>query len=101
MTAKEFVIENAKVITERFPITSCRYQIDEFEQSHYIEVLPKQIFESSDDFALFQCDVISEFMDEFPNQSIIFITEGDLVEISDVVFSISGKLSDQQEFIMN
>lgn len=92
MSASEFVIEKINAIVELFPFVSCRYQFDEFSQSHYIEVIPKQYLEISEDFTLFQCDVISEFMDEFPNESVTFITEGDLVEIRDVLYSASGKL---------
>jgi len=91
MNANEFVIEKIKVIVELFPFTSCRYQFDEFSQSHYIEVIPKHYLEISEEFTSFQCDVISEFMDEFPNESVSFITEGDLVEVTDSLFSASGK----------
>ena len=70
-----------EAVVEKFEAVTVRYQYLAASESHLIEITPKGKVESPR-FQQFMNDTLSEFYELFPNESIIFISEDSLVEIT-------------------
>jgi len=90
MKVKEFIKVSIHDIVRSFDNVSCAYQFDSVCDTHYIKILPTEIFEDSDDLAILQADIIDAFNNSYPNQSIIFITDGSLISIGEPEYIVSG-----------
>lgn len=82
MNSKEYILKNLDNLINQFSNLKLRYEFHEFENAHYIEVLPKKEFETNEKYAEFETNLIVSFAEQFPYDEINFITEGDFIEIS-------------------
>jgi len=75
----------------KFPFISIRYENSKEINSHFIEVIPKNA-NDNENITDWQWELITDFIQEFPDQNISFVLESDYVGISNVDFQKSGVL---------
>lgn len=90
MTSKGFIKNKMRALVEKFPDIKITYQFDKFLKTHIVEVLPKELFEISEEYKLLESEIIFEFDDIFLSESILFISEDSLNEIDNPEFELCG-----------
>jgi len=81
MNAKEYIIKKIDQIISKFKDIKVLYQYDKNEYSHYIKIIPSKTYKANQDYIKFETEFILDFINKFPNEEIIFITENDLIDI--------------------
>jgi hypothetical protein len=92
MVAKDFIIESIDTLVEAFPGISVKYEDNEPSRTHFIEVLPNQIYLSNLEYQKFEENIVFEFIKKFPDQNICFISDDALVGINSVDYEVKGFL---------
>ncbi|HXI01055.1 MAG TPA: hypothetical protein VNI52_12370 [Sphingobacteriaceae bacterium] len=90
MTAKQFVIESINKIVANFMFVQCRYQFDEFSDTHYVEVMPKGYMESPNAITDVQNAILLDFINRYPNQLLAFFSDDDLIQLDRVDYENRG-----------
>ncbi len=90
MRAQDFIIGRLQSLIDNFPQMRVRYEFDGFTSSHFIEVLPSSEFKENHKYSKYETNLIIDFIAEFPNEDIVFITENDLIEINNPLFVREG-----------
>ena len=91
MKVKEFIKTSIENIVMEFDNVSCAYEYDLVCDTHYIKILPSDFFNNSDALAAKQVDIIEAFYNSYPDASIIFLTDGSLIKISNPECTVAGK----------
>lgn len=81
MNSKEFLIERLKELFSKFEDIKIRYEYRKNTYSHIIEVIPLAVFKSNEDYMFAEANLEDEFEHLFPQEDIVFISEGSLTEI--------------------
>lgn len=92
MNSTKYIINQLNNLIELFPQLSVRYEHNKMEFSHLIEVLPSSEFRDNKDFTKHETNIIIDFITEFPYEEIVFITEDDLIEVSNPIYEKQGVL---------
>lgn len=90
MTPKEFIISELNNIITNFPDVQCRYRYDQFCESHYVEITPVEEYKKSKALKTARINLLDGLFGHFPDESIVFFTDGDLIKMGDAEFSITG-----------
>lgn len=69
-----------------------RYEFDTLASCHIIEILPLSLYKTEFKVNEFEFQVIGEFLANFPEESVCFISEGDLIEIENPTIEKAGSL---------
>ena len=94
MEAREFIISKIKELVLIFPATRCRYEDHFLSASHFVEIIPSEIYHLDSKFSAWEEDVVFEFIQTFPDQNICFISDDALVGLSKIDFEQKGNLFD-------
>lgn len=89
MTSKEFISERMKGFLAKFRNTRIRYQFDELDGTHFLEVEPAGI-QDRHDFLDWECGMTMEFIENFPAEGICFLTETSAVKIEKAEWTLYG-----------
>ncbi len=91
MNSIEYIKNKIDILVEKYKHIRCRYEFDEFSQSHYIEVMPREYCQLDDFFLKDEMEIVVNFITQFPYESLVFITEGDLYIIEKPLYTKVGK----------
>jgi hypothetical protein len=94
MDAKEFITNKINELVSIFPTTRCRYEHHFLSNSHFIEVIPNEIYHLDDKFSTWEEDITFEFIKAFPDQNICFISDDATVSVSNIDYERKGILFD-------
>lgn len=92
MNSKEYIRKELKNIIEVFKNIKLLYEYDELCKIHTVKILPNDFTELNDKFAEFQYSLIEYFMDKYPNESVLFITNDSPIKINNPEFTFIGEL---------
>ncbi len=92
MKSQEFVINKINHLIDLFPEIQLQYVYDTFETSHFIEVLPKETYDSTERYGKEELKITQEFIEKYPYELITFVTQGDLITIDRPIYSRKGFL---------
>lgn len=81
MKAREFIAEKLRKLHAEFPQIRIRYEYRFCTGSHIIEVKPLRFFENDEAYGDEEESIWDEFEALFPQEHILFISEGFLTEI--------------------
>lgn len=100
MNSKEFLIERLKELFSRFEDIKIRYEYRKNTCSHIIEVIPLAVFKKDEDYMFAEAKLEDEFEQLFPQQDIVFISEGSLTEIKnpDLLLGYDSMIFDNTGF---
>ena len=90
MTSFDFICLKINELQAKMPSLSIRYQYDRLRDDHIVEVLPAEVYNDNYKFAELETGLSLEFMDQFPDQNLMFVTEGSLIEVESVDFEIDS-----------
>ncbi|WP_333696548.1 hypothetical protein [Flavobacterium sp.] len=92
MKVKDYIIEKINDLVSVFPSLKVSYQIDNYSNSNYIKVIPKKDFESNLEYQKFETELIIEFIEKYPFDEIVFVTDDCLIDIDKPIYEIEGSL---------
>jgi hypothetical protein len=101
--AKEFIISELSKMYKSIDNLELRYQNIENEGLHMVEIMPQSIFDSNKDYINLEMDLKDLFIDTFPLEELMFISQNSLTKIDSPDFelirsSISVSISDRFDF---
>lgn len=80
-------------IVNKFPTASCRYEYHDLSDTHFIELLPLELYRS-EAFVAYYSNVILNFIDEYPVESICILSSDAIIKLKDIVYEKSGIAAD-------
>jgi hypothetical protein len=86
-----FLKNKLEFLTNEIEGIMYRYEFRESSQSHVIEITPREIYENNKVYRDLELKIEQEFENNFPQEEILFVTEGSLIKISNTNISFSGK----------
>ena len=94
MTEKDFIIASVDDLVRTFPNTRVRYENHELSNTHFVEVVPNELYRLNDDYQKWEEGIVFKFINLFPSQNICFISDDDIVGIENVDYEMKGELYD-------
>lgn len=94
MKEKEFIIDIVKNLVKVFPSTKVRYENHLLSNTHFIEVVPSDFYKLNEEFLKWEEEAIFNFINQFPDQNISFISDDDIVGVENIDYEIKGELYD-------
>jgi|SRR5690606_37837284 len=82
MTSTEYTRGKIQELVRLFPFVKCSYEHREQFATHYLEILPKSVFESNEQLSDYLDDLFFDFIELYPKESIAFSTDGDISRIN-------------------
>ncbi len=79
------------IIKDKF-VSFC-YEYDDDTLTHIVKVSPKEIYDNNKDYISWENKLIDEFIDNYPNENICFISDGALIEIKNPIYIIDNNIS--------
>jgi len=101
MKARDFIENKLLHLIEYFPQMKVSYEFDNLSNSHFIEVLPSSEFRENPKYSEYETNLIIDFISEFPNEDIVFVTKNELIEIENPSFVLKGNLFDKKPLFWN
>jgi hypothetical protein len=90
MTAKDYIREELTRIWNCFPEIQFRYEFKILTRTHVVEVNPLSFFKENREYLRMESDFEYEFEQMFPEDEILFISEGSLTEIRNAEFQVGA-----------
>lgn len=80
--AKTFIISRLSKIVEDITELRILYKFDVYSREHLIKVLPSSEFKRNSNYHRFEEELLFEFIEKFPFDNLVFLTEGDWIDIN-------------------
>jgi hypothetical protein len=90
MTTTEFIISKLQSFIHDFPETRVRYEHDKLSDTHFVEVVPNEVYHLSEKYIAWESKMFDEFVDQFPLENIGFISDDALVGLDNIDFELKG-----------
>lgn len=95
-TSQEYIIQKLNEMHFLFNTIKIRYEYRDYLNTHFIEVLPFETFESNQDYISFEMQMESEFDEKFGlEEEILFISSDSLNEIRNTQFSLGYDIQEK------
>jgi hypothetical protein len=91
MSAFEFIIFELKSFINDFSKTRVRYEFDNLSNTHFIEVVPNEVYHLDNLYIRWESNMFDRFVQNFPDQNICFISDDAIVGLDRIDFELSGK----------
>lgn len=88
MKSIEFLETKLNELYAKFSDVKIRYEYRANTYSHLIEIIPLSFFEGNEEYISLEAKIEDEFEASFPNENIVFISEGSLSEINNPEFTL-------------
>ncbi|WP_316778450.1 hypothetical protein [Pedobacter antarcticus] len=98
-STKEYITQELKSLVKEFDQIKASYRYDRLCETFYIQILPSKFYKESEALIERRFDILDEFLDLFPNESIVFLTEGNLINMDSVELCVQGKMYGTNKFI--
>lgn len=82
MKSIEFLETKLNELYAKFSDVKIRYEYRANTFSHLVEIMPLSFFEGNEEYINLETKIEDEFEASFPNENIVFISEGSLSEIN-------------------
>lgn len=86
---KEFLEAKLMKLVTDFKNILCRYEFHSQSDAHYVEVNPSEQY-NNDEIRLVLAEIMYDFYDVYPNESLVFITEADSISLDSPDLVIKG-----------
>ena len=90
MNSYEYIISELNKFIFEFSKTRVRYEHDFSSETHFIEVVPNEIYHSDNQYIQWESEMFDHFVDKFPEENICFISDDSLVGLDKIDFEICG-----------
>ena len=87
--AKTYILSKLSHITKSVPELKILYKYDFLTRDHLIKVLPLDEYKNNEEYHTLEEELLFSFIEKFPNDSLVFLSEGDWIDIEspDEVFT--------------
>ena len=83
MTATEFLKLKINQLSKKFPEANFRYQVDEANGDHLIEITPDSIYSASKEYGLAESLIIKEFVKKYQFESVVFFSDESYIKLDE------------------
>ena len=90
MESSEFIVKELELVVLDFPKTRVRYEDDKMAQTHFIEIVPNEIYKSDENYIKWERDLSQRFVEKFPCENICFISDDAIVGLDEVHHEFYG-----------
>ena len=90
MTLKTYIIKMMDELVKTFPTIKVKYIADKFGDSHIIEVTPETVYNDNKKYSEYESNLIFDFIYKFPNEEIVFVTEGSIFNFENSIQELVG-----------
>lgn len=87
----EYIKSELKNFIVEFPKTRVRYENDINSNTHSIEIVPNEIYRLDKEYINWENRFFIEFINQFPDQNICFISDDAIVGLDKIDIEFSGK----------
>jgi len=88
MKSLEYIKRNLGEIVKNFPDMSFKCKYDKMTKTHIIDVQPIEYYKNNDQYALQQFNLRKDFDNKFFPESILFISDESLINVTNYDFNI-------------
>ena len=92
MKSVDFIKEKLDGLVNTLPYIKCSYKYNEFDDTHIIKIEPYVIFEKDDKYIELERQIVDDFIKRYPYEGIVFISENDIIDMSQTIFEVAGTL---------
>jgi hypothetical protein len=85
--SQESIIAMIDRLSTQFSALSFKYQYDHEVKQHVVDILPAKDADS-DDFIDIASSEISEFLDQFPNEGVLFVSDDPYIKVENPLYTI-------------
>jgi len=96
MKAKNYIVSEIKSFVQNFPQTRVRYEHDNVAHTHFIEIVPNNIYHWDNHYIQWESDFFDDFISQYPDENICFISDDAVVGLDKIDFELHGT-----EFFVN
>lgn len=90
MLPKDYIISELESFMNDFPKTRVRYEHDNSSETHFIEIVPNEIYHLDAKYLQWESEMFDRFIELFPEENICFISDDALVGLDKVDFELKG-----------
>jgi hypothetical protein len=90
--ARTFIISRLSKLVEDITELRILYKFDVYSREHLIKVLPSEEFKSNSNYHRLEEILLFEFIEKFPLDNLVFLTEGDWIDIKQHEIEFVGSL---------
>ena len=87
LTSIDFIIKELKSLHNKFTNSNIRYEFCNSSNTHLVEVTPFEFY-NSETYMEAELGFEDLFLDKFPNEDLVFISEQSLSKISNPIFEL-------------
>jgi len=81
VNAKTYITSKLSEIVKSISEIKILYKFDSFTNEHLVKILPRSEYEYNDQYQDFEENLIFDFIAKFPHESLVFLTEGEWIDI--------------------
>jgi hypothetical protein len=96
MTSQEYIRKALDAFIDTFCSARVRYEYDANAQTHFVEIVPNEIYHSRNDYISWESEMFDRFVALYPTENICFISDDALVGIAQAEYTLYGKNYTQQ-----
>jgi hypothetical protein len=100
MNSVGFVKAQLENMLVALPYLQVRYEYDTQNASHSVEVLPLYFYKEKS-YIFIEQEICKKFVQMFPYETLVFVSEGSLYEVENPVFVAKGLLFDFRDLVLN
>lgn len=89
MNEVDFIIKKLNNIIDQVPTIKVRYEVDNLNNTHIIEILPKSEYNNNQKLITLKDELAGEFIDNY-YELLSFITEGSVFKVNNPIFEKEG-----------
>lgn len=86
----QYITSELEKFISEFPKTRVRYEHDNSSETHFIEVVPNEIYHLDAQYIQWESEMFDRFIELFPEQNICFISDDALVGLDKIDFELKG-----------
>ena len=90
MLPKYYIISELKSFINDFPKTRVRYEHDNSSETHFIEIVPNEIYHLDTQYMQWESEMFDRFVSVYPEENICFISDDALVGLDRIDFELKG-----------
>ena len=84
-----------------FPSAKVSYNFHELSDTHFVEVIPKDIYYGNEFFKQTEEELLVEFIGKYPLESLCFLTADSIVPIENISLTFIGETyKDHNSFVL-
>jgi hypothetical protein len=91
ITSQEYIRKELDAFINVFSSARVRYEYDANAQTHFVEIVPNEIYRLRNDYILWESEMFDKFIALYPTENICFITDDALVGIEHTEYTLYGK----------